>query len=119
MNQNSRQKASISVERDLFKLLNNSNFGIDCQNNIDNCTLQPLYDDIGKIAYIKKFTTILNDDIFRHFFHHVIWKKKSYKHSKKKFFHKMLKMTLVMKTRKEYYKNKMEEQLDAVDLFEK
>ena len=31
----------------------------------------------------------------------------------------MLKMTLVMKTRKEYYKNKMEEQLDAVDLFEK
>ena len=31
----------------------------------------------------------------------------------------MLKMTLVMNTRKEYYKNKMEEELDAVDLFEK
>ena len=45
-------------------------------------------------------------------------KKKSYKHSKKKYFHKMLKMTLVMNTRKEYYKNKMEEELDAVDLFE-
>ena len=36
-----------------------------------------------------------------------------------KYFHKMLKMTLVMNTRKEYYKNKMEEELDAVDLFEK
>ena len=75
MNQKSRQKALISVERDLFKLLNNSNFGIDCQNNIDNCTLQPLYDDIGEISYIKKFTAILNDDIFRHFSHHVTWKK--------------------------------------------
>ena len=71
MNQKSRQKALISVERDLFKLLNNSDFGIDCRNNIDNCTLQPLYDDIGEISYIKKFTAILNDDIFRHFSHHV------------------------------------------------
>ena len=75
MNQKSRQKALISVERDLFKLLNNSDFGIDCRNNIDNCTLQPLYDDIGEISYTKKFTTILNDDIFRHFSHHVTWKK--------------------------------------------
>ena len=36
MNQKSRQKATSSVERDFFKLLNNSNFGNDCRNTIDN-----------------------------------------------------------------------------------
>ena len=33
MNQKSRQKATSSVEKDFYKLLNNSNFGIDCRNN--------------------------------------------------------------------------------------
>ena len=68
MSQNSRQKATMSVKTDFFKLLNNSSFGIDCHSNIDNCILEPLYDNIGKIPYIKKFATIFNDDTFRHFF---------------------------------------------------
>ena len=68
MNQKSRQKAKSSVERDFFKLLNNSNFGIDCRNNIDNCILEPLYDDFDEISYINRFMTIFNDDTFRNFF---------------------------------------------------
>ena len=36
MNQKARQKTTSSVERDFYKLLNDSNFGIDCQNNMDN-----------------------------------------------------------------------------------
>ena len=36
MNQNAKQKAGSSVERDFYKLMNNSNFGIECRNNIDN-----------------------------------------------------------------------------------
>ena len=68
MNQTSRQNTYTSVEIDFFKLLNNNNFGIDCHNNIDNCALEPLNDDIDEISYIKKFTTIFNDDTFRHFF---------------------------------------------------
>ena len=36
MNQILRQKGSNSVEKDLCKLMNNSNFGYDCRNNIDN-----------------------------------------------------------------------------------
>ena len=36
MNQKSRQKATSSGEKDFYKLCNNSNFGIDCRNNIDN-----------------------------------------------------------------------------------
>ena len=55
MNQNSSQKATSSLERYFFKLLKNSNFGIDCRNNIDNCILEPLYDDFTEISYIKKF----------------------------------------------------------------
>ena len=66
MNQKGIQTASSSVEKDFYKLLNNSNFGIDCRNNIDNCYLGPLYDNFSEISYIKKFTTILNDDTFHH-----------------------------------------------------
>ena len=68
MNQKARQTASSSVEKYFYKLLNNSNFGIDCRNNIDNCYLEPLYDDFSEISYIKKFTTIFNDETFRDFF---------------------------------------------------
>ena len=35
MNQKGRQNATSSVEKDFYKLLNNSKFGIDCRNNID------------------------------------------------------------------------------------
>ena len=46
MNQKYRQTASSKVEKDFYKLLNNSNFGIDRRNNIDSCYLEPIYDDI-------------------------------------------------------------------------
>ena len=52
MNRYSKQKATSSVEKDFYKLLNNSNFGIDCQNNIDNCVFEPIYDEIGEIGSI-------------------------------------------------------------------
>ena len=68
MNQKSRQATTSPVERDFFKLLNNNNFGIDCRNNIDNCILEPIYDNFGEISYIKKFSTIFNDETYRHFF---------------------------------------------------
>ena len=69
MNQKSRQAATSSVEKDFFELLNNSTFGIDCLNNIDNCIFESIYDNLGEISYIKKFTTIFNDDTYRDFFH--------------------------------------------------
>ena len=37
MNQNARKIAKTKVEEDFYKLLNNSNFGNDCRNNIGNC----------------------------------------------------------------------------------
>ena len=41
MNQVSRQNAKTDVEKDFYKLMSNSNFGYDCQNNADNCFFQP------------------------------------------------------------------------------
>ena len=59
MNQKARQTAETKVEKDFYKLLNNSNFGIDCTNTIDNCTLEPIYDDFSEIAYIKNYRSIM------------------------------------------------------------
>ena len=68
MNQKSRQQATSSVERDFLKLLHNRNFGIDYKNNIDNFILESLDDGFIEISYIKKFTTIFNDDTFSNLF---------------------------------------------------
>ena len=59
MNQRSRQKATTDVKNYFYKLLSNLNFGIDCKSNIDSRTLEPLYDELGEIAFIKKC-----DDMF-------------------------------------------------------
>ena len=53
-NQKARLNATSSVEKDFYELLNNSNFGIDCHNNIDNCILEPLYDNLNEILNILK-----------------------------------------------------------------
>ena len=68
MNQNARKTAKIKVEKHFYKLLNNSNFGNDCRNNIRNCKLDLLYDGLDEISYIKKFTNILNANSFSEFF---------------------------------------------------
>ena len=59
MNQKSRRKETSPVKRDFFKLLNNSNFGIDGRNNLGNCTLEPLYDEICEISCIKNYVPFL------------------------------------------------------------
>ena len=68
MNQNARKTAKTKVEKDFYKLWNNSNFGNDCRNNIGNCKLDLLYDGLAEISYIKKFTNIFNYDRFSEFF---------------------------------------------------
>ena len=62
MNQKFRQAATSSVEKDFFQLLDNNKLGI------DNCILEPIYDNLGEISYIKTFTTIFNDNTYRVFF---------------------------------------------------
>ena len=44
-----------NVEKDFYKLLNNSNFGYNCRNNLDNCTFIPIFDELQEVSYFKKY----------------------------------------------------------------
>ena len=55
MNQRSRQNAKKSIEKDSYKLMNNSNFGYDCCNNLDNCQFVPIFDELQEITYLKRY----------------------------------------------------------------
>ena len=66
LNQNARKTAKTSVEKDFYKLLNNSNFGNDCRNNIGNCKLELIYDGLEESKYIKNYNNF-DDEIFEFF----------------------------------------------------
>ena len=57
MNQKSRQESKNSVEKDFCKLVNNSNFGYDCRNNVvNNCKFVPIFDEYKEInRYLDLF----------------------------------------------------------------
>ena len=65
MNQNARQKRESSIERDLYRLMNTSNFGTDFRNNTENCKFEPIYDKIGEISLIKKYETIFGNEKYK------------------------------------------------------
>ena len=68
MNQNVWKTAESKVEKYFYKLLNNSNFGNDCRNNIGNCSLELIYDGLEEISYIKQFADIFTDPKLKEFF---------------------------------------------------
>ena len=68
MTQNARKTVKSKVEKDFYKLWNNSNFGNDCRNNIGNCSLELVYDGLEEISYIKKFANVFTDPKFKEFF---------------------------------------------------
>ena len=45
MNQKPRQNSKNNIEKDFHKFMNNSNFGHDCRNNLDN---------FGSFRYLMK-----------------------------------------------------------------
>ena len=51
MNQRSRQNAKNSIGKDIYKLMNNSNFRFDCCYNLDNCQFVPIFDEFQEITY--------------------------------------------------------------------
>ena len=67
MNQISRHNAKTSVEKDFYKLVNNSNFGYDCRNNPGNCSFTGLFDEIKELTFaknIKMFSTATYLNLF-------------------------------------------------------
>ena len=55
MNQRSRQNVKNSIEKDFYKLMNNSVFGYDCRNNLDNCQFVPIFHERQEITYLKRY----------------------------------------------------------------
>ena len=60
MNQKSRQESKNDIEKDFYKLINNSNFGYDCCNNLDNCKFVPIFDELKELTYIERYHNIFN-----------------------------------------------------------
>ena len=68
MKQDARKAAETKVEKDFYKLLNNSNFGYDCRKNTENSNLELLYDGVAEVKFIKKYTDIFSDYKLKEFF---------------------------------------------------
>ena len=58
MKQDAGKAAETKVEKDFYKLLNNSNFGYDCCKNTENSNLELLYDGAAEVKFIKKYRHI-------------------------------------------------------------
>ena len=67
MNQISREEAKAKVEKDFYKLMNNSNFCNDCRNNIDNCSFKPIFDDTEGISYIQNYVSLYSNGVYKDF----------------------------------------------------
>ena len=51
------------MEKDFCKLMNNSNFGYDCKNNLDNCQFVPIFNELNKITYLKRYYKYFNSKV--------------------------------------------------------
>ena len=80
--------------------------------------MEPLYDDFDEISYIKRFTTIFNNDKFRNFFSPEILREEIIQTYQVEIF-ALNKEEPTYEARKKYYERKMEEELDGVDSYEK
>ena len=67
LNQKSHQESKNSIEKDFYKLMNNSNFGYDCRNNIDNCKFLPIFDEYNEITFINRYHNIFDQKISQFF----------------------------------------------------
>lgn len=63
MNQVPNQKAKSSVKKDFYKLVNNSSFGYEYINNIDNFVFGSLNDKLDKISYLKKYHNLFDQEM--------------------------------------------------------
>ena len=63
MNQFARQNATNDIEKNFYKLMNNSNFGFNCRNNLNNFRFEPLINEIEELTYIKRYHNLFDNKI--------------------------------------------------------
>lgn len=59
------QRPKTFVGKDFYKLKNNSNFGYDCRNNINNCTFVLISEELYEFFYLKKYQSPVDTSTFR------------------------------------------------------
>ena len=47
------------MEKDFYKLLNDSNFRYNCRNNINNCSFKPINNELEEISSLKQRQSVL------------------------------------------------------------
>ena len=52
----------------IFTNLYNSNFVYDCRNDLENCSLELLYDNLNELYYIKMFNNVFQNQTYKEFF---------------------------------------------------
>ena len=118
MNQKARQKATCSIERDCYKLLNNSNFGIDCRNNIDTCFVELLYMMISqKFPILKNLRQLSMMIHLETFFSIAVEARNNSEFSISDILTEQRRANV--QGQKKYYKREMEDELKAVDSYER
>ena len=63
MIQNSKQESKNDIEKDFYKLINNSILGYDCRNNLDNCKFVPIFDELKEFTHIERYHNIFDTKI--------------------------------------------------------
>ena len=63
MNQVSQQNTPKYLQKDFYKLINNSNFEFECWNNIDKCTFNPTCDETEELIYVQKYNNLSDPSI--------------------------------------------------------
>ena len=43
--------------------MNNSNFGYDCRNNVDNCKFIPIFDEYKEITFINRYHNFFDEKV--------------------------------------------------------
>ena len=58
-----KKEAETDMEKDFYKLLNNSNFGYDCCSNWDNYSFQVTSCQIEVLTYVQKFRNLFDPEV--------------------------------------------------------
>ena len=61
-----------SIEKDFYKLMNNSNFGHNCWNNLDNCQFVPIFDEY-KVTYVGRYFNFFDPRVSQFLTGNLIW----------------------------------------------